>query len=245
MIYINPIHDMGIVLSSISNALTEQYKMILLGQQERKIHLDIVVQANQTGKFKEQDPESNLERLEYLISLFDNLVPITYNVIQVEKIPFRSHALYTSLWPLKKRWIGDEDYIMLKRNAEYGYQDFEDNQTRGIKPYDLKLYAKEKGIQIIEFDYTDKFEWIVEKILHSRFVVSEYSAMGIIATFLRCPLKIFSEKELLTINGKTITFGNGNLGINPRVDFPNNESVIQAYETSIENITMENNFWLS
>lgn len=242
MIYINPIHDVGIILSSVSNALTEQYKMILLGQQERKIHLDIVIQANQTGKFKEQDPESNLERLKYLISLFDELVPITYNIIQVEKIPFRSHAIYTSLWPFKKTWVGDKNYIMLKRNAN-GYHDFKNNQTRGLSFNNLKLYAKEKQMQIIEFDYSDKFEWIVENIIHSRFVVSEYSAMAIIATFLKCPLKIFSEKKLGEHNGRTITFGNGNLGINPRVDFPNNTNLIQGYENSIENITMENNFW--
>jgi len=50
-IYINPLHDLGIILSTISNALTEAYKHILLGHGSN-IQLDILVDKNQIDSYE-------------------------------------------------------------------------------------------------------------------------------------------------------------------------------------------------
>lgn len=239
-IYINPLHDLGIILSTVSNALTESYKHILLGYGS-DIQLDIIVQKNQCDKFKDSDPETNIERLEYVLSLFQKLVPLSFNTHIVDNIPFRSQAVYTSIWPMKHQWVGDKNQIMLKRPAPYGHKDFKSIQTRGLKMDPVYLYAKQYDLEVIEFDYTDPFDWIVDNIIHSKFVVSEYSAMAVLATFLRCPLKIVAEQELkfeIAGNIRPITFGNGNLGLNPRVDFPNKNGIIQQYENTIETLAI-------
>ncbi len=238
--------DLSVVISSISNHLTEYLKLVNFGFKSKNVKFAIIIDINEIDKFKKEDEETNLERLIFICNQFEsNELNLNFGIFSYEKpIPFLTHEVFNSFWPFKKKWIGDKNQIMIKKNSSVGY----DGHFCKTRNMNLKLfyeYAEKNNLNVVEFDYTNKFDFILDNMIHSKFVVSERSSLCVMATFALVPLYIVTERKMsLNIEQKErlITYGNGNLTTSKRIDHVLDGKITQSYfDGPIYNITPNDN----
>jgi len=225
IIFLRDLKDTSMIVSSISNRLAHQYKLIAMGIIEPPINITILVEERFIGKFKPEDKESNLDRIIFICNEFETPVPINYSIYCVDRFKikdefFRSHDCHNSLWSFKRKHIGDKKTILVKKPSNVGYQPY-GYATRNIDMSNTELYAKMHGFDIIEFDYTDRFSDILENMIHCQRVYSERSGIALLAVFSHTPLYLVTEKPMvMNIEGKDtpLTWGSGNLTLNQACD---------------------------
>lgn len=242
ILVINQCYDVGLVIVNISNRLTEHLKLFEMGLKSKNLNLSIIINQNEIGKFKIEDKETNLERLIFICEQFEsNGLLLNFNIYSYEKpLPYLTHEYSNSFWQFKKKWIGDKNQIMIKRSSDIGYN----NYSMASRNIDLNFayqYAKEQQLNVIEFDYTDKFENLLHNMIHSKFVISERSGLTVLATFSNVPVYLVTEEKLtFTIDGEErfISWGNGNLSLSDRIDHIIDGKIEQKYFNGfLKNIT--------
>lgn len=228
--------DLNISAGQISASLAKAQKL----NEIDKIHvwsIRIIVDSNKLGKFKDKDKETNLERLIYLIDSF--LEPefiVNYGVFEVDNIPFSDIETWTAVWPFKKQWVGDKDYIAVYRSESSGFDQYS-AQVRGIKLDGINEY------NIREYGYSDKWEDIVNCMIHSKFVVTERTTLMCLAVLTGTPTILVSKPKLEMFLGnemRPVLVGNGNLGLTYNVSHYENNKIMQKYFTGIKNIDAGN-----
>ena len=232
--------DVGMVVTTISNVLTHYLKLNQLGYHDKDV--DICLMIDQPEKFKKEDEETNLDRLKFVCSQFEsNGLNINYNIYQTKsKLEYLAHESTNSLWYFKKQWIGDRNQIMIKRPSTTGYSGFE-WKNRGLNLEFAYQYAEENELEIIEFDYTNKFDWILEQMIHSKLIVSDRSGLTILGTFAKCPVILVTQEQITMYIGnekRVATWGNGNLSLSSIIDHVNNGQIEQKwFDGYLRNIT--------
>jgi len=218
--------DLGVSGSQIAMSIARAQKIHEV-KGLMKWSILILVDEKKVGKFKESDKETNLDRLKFICNSF--LQPefeVIYTIATVPNIPYKDTEVFTSLWPFKKQWIGDGDYIMIYRASEFGFDSYT-VKTRGIH-LPGNIY---KDYNIREFDYTDKWEDLVEAMVHAKMIVSERTTLLALALFTQTPTLLVSQPKLeMFLDGKMrpVLYGNGNLGMSWNVDHYN-EKIEQDY----------------
>ena len=66
IIFLRDLKDTSMIVSSISNRLAHQYKLIAMGIIEPPINITILVEERFIDKFKPEDKESNLDRIIFI-----------------------------------------------------------------------------------------------------------------------------------------------------------------------------------
>ena len=232
--------DIGMVVTTISNVLTHYLKLNQLGYHDKDVNICLMI--DQPEKFKREDKETNLDRLEFVCSQFEsNGLNINYNIYRTEnKLKYLPHESTNSLWYFKKQWIGDRNQIMIKRPSETGYSGFE-WKNRGLNLEFAYQYAKENGLKIIEFDYTNKFDWILEEMVHSKLIICDRSGLSILVTFAKCPVILVTQEQITMYIGneeRVVTWGNGNLSLSSIIDHVNKGQIEQKwFDGYLRNIT--------
>ena len=213
------------MVSSISNRLAHQYKLIMMGILEPPIKITILVEERFIGKFKPEDKETNLDRIIFLCNEFEEPIDIKYSVYCVDRFKvgdeiFRSHDCHNALWSFKRKNIGDKPTIMLKTPSSQGYQPY-GYKTRNIDMRNVELYAKAHKLDIIEYDYTQRFDDILNNMIRCQRVYSERSGISLLAVFSHTPLYLVTEKKMvMELEGieRPLTWGSGNLTLNQACD---------------------------
>lgn len=217
--------DLGVSGSQIAMSIAKAQKIHqlspLMGWSIR-----IVVSEAHLGKFKETDRETNLDRLKFLTRNFKQPeFPVTYTIATVEDIPYKDTEIFTSLWPFEKQWIGDGDYIMVYRSHSFGFDSYT-VKTRGIPVPAAYKY------NIVEFDYSDPWDKLTEKLIHCKCVVSERTTLAALCLFTNTPTFMVSQPKLeMYLDGemRPLLYGNGNLGMSWNIDHYINNRVEQKY----------------
>jgi len=229
---INPAHNIGVAVSTISNALVEEYKSNRILNNADPIELNIIIERGQAGKFKPEDPETNLERIEFIINQFDQrCIRFNYHITLVDHIPYTPHEIYTSILPFKRRWIGG-DKVMVKKDSG-GYDAF------GVRHLGVSDAIKDKfePSNVIEFSYEDKFDDIITNMCNCKCVYSEYSSFAVLATYVGCPLYIVTKQAMImdvdsSFTNRPITLGNSNLTLQKNIGTFDHEFV----QRSVDNV---------
>ena len=216
--------NVAMVSTTIANTLAHNLKLYSSGLIHNKIKICIVINEYEKDKHKEEDKETNLERLVFLCNEFEsNGLDIHYSIFSVNQINYVAHEQCNSMWYFKKQWVGDKNQIMVKKSSPGGYSQFE-FRTRNINLDFVYEYAEEKNLEIVEFDYSNKFDWILNEMIHSKFIVSEFGGLPILGTFAKCPVFIVTEGLISVVVGgkrRVVTYGNGNLSTSSIIDHIN------------------------
>lgn len=232
-IIIDNAFDIGLIIPLIANALTHHLKLYKLKISSRKdINIRLLVNESQLGKHKPEDAETNLERIIFVCNQFESHgMVLNFEIVAVDSMPFKSHESVNSFWSFKQKWIGDENKIMIKKSNDIGFNQFGVN-TRNIDLSFAYEYAEENRLDIFEFDYSTRFEEIIENAIHSKFAVSEMSGITLLVTYSECPLYICTDGPWqINMFGKNIpiTWGNGNLTTSSRIDHIHNGVIEQKF----------------
>jgi len=239
IIVLNTCWDSGLVITSIANRLTEYLKLHKLRLKPRDAKIAIILSKTELDKFKPEDEETNLSRVKFICEQFeDNGLNLNFNIYtSAEELKYASHEYVNSMWYFKRKWIGDKNQIMIKKSSNVGFDGFGDNRGIDLSPFYDTSY------DIIEFDYTNKFDWILDNMIHSKYVVSERSGLTTLGTFSQVPVYLVTNKKIeIFMNNKNrlITWGNGNLTTSNRIDNVTNGNITQGYyEGPLYNITQE------
>ena len=224
--------DLNVTAGQISASLAKAQKINEISD----IHvwsIRIIVDAKKLGKFKDKDKETNLERLVYLINSFTKTdFVVDYTIFEVDNIPFSDIETWTSIWPFKKQWIGDKDYIAVYKAESTGFDQYT-AQVRGIKLDGINEY------NIREFGYSDKWEDIVNCMIHAKFVVTERTTLMCLAILTSTPILLVSKPKLEMFLGnemRPVLLGNGNLGLTYNVSHFEENKIVQKYFTGVKNI---------
>ena len=242
VILLSRCYDIGMVVTTISNVLTHYLKLNQLGYHDKDVNICLMI--DQPEKFKQEDKETNLDRINFVCNEFEsNNLNVNYNIYHMKsKLKYLPHESTNSLWYFKKQWIGDYDQIMIKKPSSVGYSEFK------FKNRDLDLnfayeYAEENKLKVIEFDYTNKFDWILEEMIHSKLIVSDRSGLTVLGTFSKCPVILVTEEQITMHIGnkeRVVTWGNGNLSLSSIIDHVNNGQIEQKwFDGYLRNITPE------
>ena len=231
----------ALVSTTIANTLTHNLKLYNCGLIDNTIKICIVINDYEKGKYKEEDKETNLERLIFICNEFEtNGLDIHYSIFSVDQINYAAHEQCNSMWYFKRKWIGDKNQIMVKKSSPVGYSQFE-FKTRNINLDFVYEYAEEKNLEVIEFDYSSKYDWLLNEMIHSKFIVSEFGGLSILGVFAQCPVFIVTEGLISIVIGgerKVVTYGNGNLSTSSIIDHINQGSIEQKpYNGFLECIT--------
>jgi hypothetical protein len=225
IIFLRDLKDTSMMVSSISNRLAHQYKLIMMGILEPPIKITILVEERFIGKFKPEDKETNLDRIIFLCNEFEQPVDIEYSIYSVDRFKvrdeiFRSHDCHNALWSFKRKHIGNKKTIMMKTPSSQGYQPY-GYKTRGINLRNVELYAKVNGLDIIEYNYSHRFDDILNNMIQSQRVYSERTGLSLLAVFSHTPLYLVTEKKMvMELEGveRPLTWGSGNLTLNQACD---------------------------
>lgn len=232
-------YDIGMIVTTIANVLTHYLKLYKLGFHDKNVDICLVI--DNPKKFKEEDEETNLERIQFVCNSFEsNGLDISYSIYQSNDLNYLPHESTNSMWYFKKQWIGDKPQIMIKTPSEKGYAGFE-WKNRGLDLSFAYKYADDNNLEVIEFDYTKKFEWILEQMIHSQLIISDRSGLTILGTYSKCPVILVTE-ELITMHiggeQRVVTWGNGNLSTSSMIDHVNNGQIEQKwFDGYLRNIT--------
>ncbi len=193
----------------------------------------ILVSEDACGKFKEEDFETNLDRLKFLTQSFKKPeFEVGFTISTVSQIPFKDTEIFTSLWPFEKQWIGDGDYVMIKEPFPSGFDSYH-AKTRGISLEKAFKHAKDNGLEVKMFDYKTKWSDLVDDMIHCKYVISERSTLLALALFTNTPTFMLSapaHKIYLDGQERPVLFGNGNLGMTWNVDHYD-KYITQSYMT--------------
>lgn len=225
IIFLRDLKDTSMMVSSISNRLAHQYKLVMMGILEPPIKITILVEERFIGKFKPEDKETNLDRIIFLCNEFEEPIDIQYSVYSVDRFKvkdeiFRSHDCHNSLWSFKRKHIGDHNTIMIKTPSNDGYQPY-GYRTRNINMSQAELYAKSFGYDVVEYDYTQPFDDVLNNMIHTQRVYSERTGISLLAVFSHTPLYLVTEKKMvMELEGieRPLTWGSGNLTLNQACD---------------------------
>lgn len=215
--------DLGVSGSQIAMSLAKAQKIHeSLGYLLMSWNILILVPEDACGKFKEEDSETNLDRLKFLTQSFQKPdFEVTYTIATVSHVPFKDTEIFTSAWPFKKQWIGDGDYMMIKEPFPAGFDSYH-VKTRGISLDKAYKHAKDNNLNIKMFDYNTKWSDLVDDMIHCKYVIGERSALLALAFFTNTPTFMLSAPaHTIYLDGKErpILFGNGNLGMTWNVDY--------------------------
>lgn len=239
IIILNTCWDSGLVITTIANRLTEYLKLYKLKLKNKDAKIAIVLSKSELGKFKSEDEETNLQRVKFICEQFEsNGLNLNFNIYASSKeLKYIPHEYVNSMWYFKKKWIGDKNQIMIKKSSSIGWKGLGDNRGIDLSPFYDTSY------NVIEFDYTNNFSWILENMIHSKYVVSERSGLTTLGTFSQVPVYLVTHKKIeVFMNNKSrlITWGNGNLTTSNRIDEVKNGNITQGYyEGPLYNITLK------
>jgi hypothetical protein len=228
--------DASFILTTVSNSLCNYFKLYQLGVVDNNFKLAIITNSDVENKFKEEDPETNLQRMKIIINQFDiSDLNFSCTIFTDENdLPFRSAEVSTGVWPFKNKWIGDKKQIMIRT---YSSTDNVESTTRRfghrIRNTDMsfyRTYAENHGLTVIEYGYETPFETMIENMIHSKFVVSDFSGLSIFSMFMDAPTLIVTEKKTeMYFCGqyKPVTFGIGNLTLHEGLDYIIDGKIVQ------------------
>lgn len=208
--------DVSYIVCLISNTLCNLYKLHKLGLKDKHVKICIVTGPDVLERFKETDPETNINRLKFIINQFKEKdeFDVSYSIyVSRESLPYQSPEVSTGYWPFKRKWIGNKNQIAVRT---YPFNNYDSSTTtfgfrhRGTDLSFYMDYAKTKGYDIVEYNYETSFDRMVDNFIASKFVVSDYSGLTCLANFIKAPTVIVTE-EPLKLFGKPITWGIGNL----------------------------------
>lgn len=224
--------DLNVTAGQISASLAKAQKINEISDMHVwSIH--IIVDGKRLGKFKEKDKETNLQRLIFLIDSFAKPeFMVTYTVFEADDIPFTDVEIWTAVWPFKKQWIGDKDYIAVYKAESKGFDQYA-AQVRGIKLDGINEH------NVREYGYSDTWEDIVNCMIHSKFVVTERTGLVCLAALTGTPTILVSKPKLEMFLGnemRPVLLGNGNLGLTYNVSHYEDNKIVQKYFTGIKNI---------
>ena len=231
----------AVISMTIANALTHHLKLYNCGLIDSTIRFCIVINDCEKGKYKKEDEETNLERLVFVCNEFEsNGLDIHYSFYSVDQINYAAHEQCNSMWYFKRQWIGDKNQIMVKKPSPVGYSGFE-FQTRNINLDFVYEYAKENHLEVVEFDYSSQYDWLLNEMIHSKFIVSEFGGLLTLGIFAKCPIFIVTEDLISVVVGgkrRVVTYGNGNLSTSSIIDHINQGSIKQKpYDGFLKCIT--------
>lgn len=215
--------DVSLILFQISNTITDHYKLLQLGLKTKDLSIAIICNPEALEKYKPEDPESNIQRLIYMCSLFHNsLINIEFSIWVTNDSLYQPHEISNSVWYFNKEWIGDGNYILIKRpNTSVRHEHLFDNTIRGVDYKPVEEFANENNLDVISYDYDDEMEKIVDLMIHAKFVVSEFSGLSSLAIFIKCPLIIYTSQPFTMFLGgkeRVISYGSSNLTLSPTTD---------------------------
>jgi hypothetical protein len=234
--------NIGLVILTLSNYLSDHLKLVKLGIKTKDVKLAIIIESSKIGKFKTEDLETNLDRIVFICNQFENNgLNLNFNIYGFEKeIPFLEQEISKSFWTFKDKWIGDKKQIMVKKSSSFGYDSF-GFRTRNINLKMAYDYAEKNNLEIVEFDYADRFANVLENMIHSKFVISERSGLMVMAAFAKVPVYLVSEQRLcINIDNeeRLLTWGNGNLTTSSRIEHIEDGNIEQSYfKGKIYNVT--------
>lgn len=224
--------DLNVTAGQISASLAKAQKINEISD----IHvwsIRIIVDAKKLGKFKERDKETNLQRLIFLIDSFAKPeFMVTYTIFEADDIPFTDVETWTAIWPFQKQWVGDKDYIVVYKAESTGFDQYT-AQVRGIKLDGINEH------NIREFSYSDKWEDIVNCMIHAKFVVTERTTLMCLAILTGTPILLVSKPKLEMFLGnemRPVLLGNGNLGLTYNVSHYEDNKIVQKYFTGVKNV---------
>lgn len=224
--------DLNVTAGQISASLAKAQKINEISDMH-VWSIRIIVDGKRLGKFKEKDKETNLQRLIFLIDSFAKPeFMVTYTVFEADDIPFTDVEIWTAVWPFKKQWIGDKDYIAVYKAESKGFDQYA-AQVRGIKLDGINEH------NVREYGYSDTWEDIVNCMIHSKFVVTERTGLVCLAALTGTPTILVSKPKLEMFLGnemRPVLLGNGNLGLTYNVSHYEDNKIVQKYFTGIKNI---------
>ena len=215
--------DLGVSGSQIAMSLAKAQRIHeSLGYLLMSWNILILVPEDKCGKFKEEDFETNLDRLKFLTQSFQKPdFEVAYTIATVPHVPFKDSEIFTSLWPFKKQWIGDGDYVMIKEPFPTGFDSYH-VKTRGISLDKAFKHAEDNNLKVKMFDYKTKWSDLVEDMIHCKYIISERSTLLALALFTNTPTFMLSAPaHTIYLDGKErpVLFGNGNLGMTWNIDY--------------------------
>lgn len=224
--------DLNVTAGQISASLAKAQKINEISDMH-VWSIRIIVDGKRLGKFKEKDKETNLQRLIFLIDSFAKPeFMVTYTVFEADDIPFTDVEIWTAVWPFKKQWIGDKDYIAVYKAESKGFDQYA-AQVRGIKLDGINEH------NVREYGYSDTWEDIVNCMIHSKFVVTERTGLVCLAALTGTPTILVSKPKLEMFLGnemRPVLLGNGNLGLTYNVSHYEDNKIVQKYFTGIKNV---------
>ena len=199
----------------------------------------LVVDEKKLGKFKDSDKETNLDRLKFLTRNFKKPAEfeVAFTIATVEDIPYKDTEIFTSLWPFEKQWKGGGGYVLTYRATEFGFDDYT-AKTRGIH-LPGQIY---KDYRIEEFNYTDKWDKVLDAMIHADLVVSERTTLLAMALWTNTPTLLVSQPKLeMYLDGKMrpVLYGNGNLGMSWNIDHYDGNIKQDYFDAPFKNVSVE------
>lgn len=245
--------DVSKILLQISSTLCEHYKLWKVGLSDNNCNVAIHINDSGLLRYKPSDPETNLARLIYICSLFEHRSDFSFSfgIFRNNNIQnYSSPEVGTGFWPFTNRWKGDEDVILLRGTDSETYHNITMNDelsapwtknyrnTSGQFYKKYLTYAEDNNYQVSYFDYSCKFESIIDKMIHSKMVVSDFSGLTCLALFVGVPTVLITENDLTSLSFRPVTWGGGNITMGNMISQHNNEQFVQSVlEAPIYNST--------
>lgn len=230
--------DLGVSGSQIAMSIAKAQKLYEIDQCLGWSIL-ILVDEKRLGRFKESDKETNLERLKFLINNFKQPTgfEVVYTIATVKDIPYKDTEIFTSLWPFEKQWKGGGGYVLNYKATEFGFDSYV-GKTRGIH-LPGQIY---KDYRIEQFSYRDKWEDVLEWMIHADLVVSERTTMLAMAMWTNTPTLLVSQPKVeMFLDGemRPILYGNGNLGMTWNVDHFTDKIEQDYFRAPLKNVAVD------
>jgi len=241
--------DVSLILLSISNTLVEHYKQYQLGLKSKYCNITIAIQDGHQYKFKESDPETILERLLFLCNQFKrNEMHFRFGIGVVGDLQgYTSPEVASGFWPFARQWNGKSSTIMIRRQTptrdSFGenYLNKSEPVTRDVDLSAWEEYAYQHHLDIIYFDYNDKFDYIVDNMITTKMVVSDHSGLAAMSLFTGTPFIMVTHKNIhneLTKTNRPVTIGHGHLTMNHQLFSLVGDQLVQGYfEPKVFNTT--------
>ena len=140
----------------------------------------ISILIHKVEKFKESDPETNFERIKWIVE--NSMPPKNGVVVSFYEVGMlkgvRTPTFPSYIWPMKKQWTGNGDYISFSRINKTA------DRYDGIKDAESALLAaiEEMGVEAREITYTTPIEEacdiMIDAKVHFAYVGGTYFLTG-------------------------------------------------------------------
>jgi len=160
----------------------------------------VSVLLNHLGKKKIEDPETHYHRVKWF---YKNAVPPRNGMIvsfyEAKNLVYDVATQYSFdyIWPFKKKWIGDGDYVTFQRLEEAVlYAPWHKNHAKDSYGLQEKLISllKSEGYKIKFVDYTtaldDLYQTLISSKCHFTYPGSSYT----VAVALGMPVAAYSKR---------------------------------------------------